>query len=188
MRALLPLLLVTASLSSSVAMAQSVVDAEPMDDGQAVRQLVSLQSFELTDTALSYDFSAERPELLQGQAIVVAVDPAFAHPKQVKHPVLYAGPIPVQIVVTDVKAGCIVGVIPSAVDLRTQPLYFGSWQLPERVDAVRGAAERVAAIEAGLTPRAATEIDAAHVSDPLVVAGPDALYTALRSRSSACSP
>jgi hypothetical protein len=157
----------------------------PMDDGHAVVRVLEVRSFTLREGALTYDFQAGAPSLRSGQLVALRAEPAFLQLRQVKSPVLYAGPVPVQVVERDAASGCVVGVIPASVDARKEPFYFGSYELPERVDAVRGRAERDAALAAGLRPRPPAE-SASWSTGSVELRDPTALSSSLHAALEGC--
>ncbi|MCB9681745.1 MAG: hypothetical protein H6733_09760 [Alphaproteobacteria bacterium] len=166
----------------------SEIPVVPMDDGQGVHALVAARPFALTAGKLTYDHAADHAAITDGTVVVVAVDDALAVARDAKSPVLYAGALPVQVVTRQSHPGCIVGLLPPEVDLASAPLFFGSYEPPERVDVARGEAELAAARALGIGPRDAVELrDASERGGArLTVADDAALYAAARAAVSAC--
>lgn len=156
----------------------------PMDDGTGVREVLRLEPFRLS-APLAYDHRAEQPRISEGYVIVLRVQPALAQARSVQSPVLYVGDTPVQILARDPASGCLSGVLPR-LDLAAEPVGFGSWQLPERVDAARGAAERTALLAAGVRPRPVAELARVTLSQVLGPMEPDALLRHAAAAIAAC--
>jgi hypothetical protein len=125
-----------------------------------VRGVLWASSFEV-DRAFPYDFAAEHPQINGGTLLVLDADPALLLPRQVQVPVLFAGSVPADLTNTGYPSGHVVVFVPSSVDVRNVPFYFGSTELPERIDARRGLAEQASALSAGAHPFSATAWDAA---------------------------
>ncbi len=151
------------------------IAVEAMDDGTGVEAVLSLQAFRLAKP-MDYDHRAEKPKVGAGSVLVVRVRPDLAQPKAVSSPVLYVGTTPALVLARDVGAACVVVAVPAGLDPKVEPVGFGSPELPERVDARRGAAERAALIAAGVVPRPTDEVDAATVATTLDLPDGDALY------------
>jgi len=120
---------------------------------------------------------AERPAVSAGYLVVVAVDADLVFPRQGLQPVLYVGAqtaerINVGFVPGELAPGAkahVVALIPAerdgrggvALDLATTPIWFGTPELPERVDEERILRERVLARERGIEPPPAAVVDTA---------------------------
>jgi hypothetical protein len=187
-RVLVSLLLLTSldGLAHAEPPTEDAIPVAPMDDGRAVHAVLEARPFSLREGSLTYDWMAGAPAIEAGRLVVVEVDPTYLVPRQVKAPVLYAGPVPVDVLQRDREAGCVVGVIPSGIDPAHEPFYFGSWELPERVDARRGAAERDAALAIGLRPRPPAEV-ATWTLTPLDAHDPADLATTARAALASCT-
>jgi hypothetical protein len=121
--------------------------AEPAPAG-GIEGLRAARAFTL-EVPYDWTWGADAALIAQGVLIAAAVDPALARPRAVGGPVLYAGARPAEPLNSGWPAGCLVALLPGPVDLSRAPLYFGSDELPERVDAARGEAELAAAMAAG---------------------------------------
>ena len=151
----------------------SAIDEIPvvtMDTGQSVKALVYARAFELSEP-YTYAWTADQAEITSGHLLVFEVDPAMAQPRQVESPVLYLGRTPAEILNVGVESGNMIVLVPGDVDVAASVAYFGSWELPERVDDARGAAEEAAALALGVSPIGAAQFTAA------LAAGGDALRT-----------
>lgn len=139
---MIPLLLLHAALA-----------AEPtlLDDGHAVRAILAVQPFRL-EHPYRYDWSAEHAAVGEGQLLVLEVDPAWLLPSDTRQAVLYAGAVPVERLNTGWPDGRLVVVVPGEPDLARTPLYFGGYELPERVTTQAGAALLALAHQRGLAP------------------------------------
>jgi len=122
--------------------------------------------------------------------VVVEVDPALARPRDVDSPVLYVGATPAERVNAGRTHGRVVLIVPGRPDLTEVPVYLGSVELPERVDAARGARELEAARALGIEPFGAAEVRAAEArgGDVLRLPGADALYRAAGDLVEAWAP
>ncbi len=127
------------------------VPIQPVDDGTSVKGLVYARAFEV-DEPFTYDWTADREQFQSGYVLVFDVDPELAQPRQGWSPVLYVGRYPAQQTNVGVESGRMVVVVPGAVDLARDLVFFGSYELPERVDETRGLAELEAAREIGIEP------------------------------------
>jgi hypothetical protein len=120
----------------------------------AVRGLLYTRPFTL-EQPFAYGYLRERPAITRGFLMVLEVDPAVAKPRQVKMPVLYAGDTPVQLTNTGYPSGRLVVIVPDWVDLARSPVFFGSAELPERIDRARGGREMAVARGRAAAPFAA---------------------------------
>ena len=110
----------------------------------AVRGLLYARAFNLQEPFV-YTFLREQPAISRGFLLVLAVDPQVAKPRQVDVPVLFAGDTPVHLTNAGYPDGWMVVIVPDWIDLARVPVFFGSTELPERVDRARGAREMTAA-------------------------------------------
>ncbi|MFT4623877.1 MAG: hypothetical protein ACI8PZ_002533 [Myxococcota bacterium] len=171
-----------ALLGTVVAPAASAEPAEPIaivDPGDGVRHLRFAQHASLA-TPATYTMSADGGAYSEASLFIAEVDPALIAPRQVGVPVLYVGATPARVLHRS-PAGCVVGLVPGHVDWTTTALFFGSTELPERVDAARGALEREAARAAGIMPRSPDT-----VLDPMRVDDQDALFAAALALTARC--
>lgn len=122
-----------------------------LDDGHAVHSVVAVQPFAL-DQAISYAWSAEHPKMDHGLLVVLEVDPSWLRPSDTHQAVLYADGIPVERLNTGFPSGRVAIVIPDRATLGATSLYFGGYELPERVDASFGAEVHRLATAEGIHP------------------------------------
>jgi hypothetical protein len=134
---------------------------EPTGSADSVRDLVYARPFAL-ERPYVYDWTRERAEVAFGYILVVTVDPAFAQPRQVDMPVLYVGDTPAQITNIGYESGHLIVIAPGEIDLTEVPIFFGSTELPERVDRVRGRLEMEAALEVGVRAFASQRVAEAY--------------------------
>jgi hypothetical protein len=133
-----------------------------------VLDVVSIQPFQL-ETPAVHLWRAEKPTMRSGYLVVLKVDPALVYPRQSAEPVLYVGRQTAERVNVGYESGHVVAIVPAVidprhpdyVDLSKQLFWFGTPELPERVDARRIAAEHQAAVEAGIQPFEAKKLAAA---------------------------
>ncbi len=168
---MLPLLIV-AALCDVAAAQTDATPVEPTDSGDAVRGLLYARPFAV-DKPFTYSWTAERAEIQAGYILVVAVDPEFAKPRQVDMPVLYVGRAPAWLTNVGYESGHVVVIVPATVDLTSEPIFFGSLELPERVDAARGAQEMAAALALGIRPVTAEMLSAARAAGGETLREPD---------------
>lgn len=135
-----------AQLLLNVALAQPVI----LDDGRSVHAIISAQTFKL-EQSYRYDWSAEHPTVTEGLLLRLDVDPAWLIPSDTRQAVLYAGSTPVERLNTGWPSGELWVIVPGppAGELL---LYFGGYELPERVTAEQGRASEAEARSRGLRP------------------------------------
>jgi hypothetical protein len=127
-----------------------------------------------------YHWVAGAPVRQDGWILQIRVDPQVLVPHQVGAQVLYAGPTPIAVVNADTAGGCAVGYVLGPYDPATTPVFVGSAQLPERVDAAAGAREAAAATATAHPP--AVLAPSAALDD---LRG---IYAILAERVAACAP
>lgn len=127
--------------------------ADVLDDGHAVHAITAAVPFTLT-TPYAYDWSADHPQVKSGTILVLDVDPAWLEPSNVRQAVLYVGGLPAERLDTGYPEGRIVVIVPGTIDVKTAPIYFGGYELPERVDSKAGASTLAAAKAKGIGPLA----------------------------------
>jgi len=124
------------------------------------------------DEPYAHEWRAEAPLVRSGYALVLRVPPELATPRATFEPVLFAGQETVERVNAPRVGQNLVVVVPAPergglvqLDLARTPLWFGSLELPERLDAARIAAERNAAEARGITPARRGPRVRAHTAD-----------------------
>lgn len=125
--------------------------AQPLDQpvpATAVQGLLYARHF-LLQEPYPYSFLAGQPAITRGLLLVLAVDPEVAKPHEVDVPVLYAGDTPVHLTNTGYPSGRLVVIVPGWFDPARAPVFFGSTELPERVDRARGKQEQMIAVGRG---------------------------------------
>ena len=153
------------ALAASISLATSASSADKVDP---VRDLVFAQAFKL-DKSYTHTWRKEQPQVLAGYVLVLAVDPEFVRPKQVAEPVLYIGNQTVERINAGDVSGRLVVIVPSTVnsrgevdlDLSSAPIWFGTAELPERIDAAQLNAELNAALRKGVKPLARERVQGA---------------------------
>lgn len=126
----------------------------------AVRGLLYARPFTLRQPYI-YTFLREQPAITRGLILVLEVNPEAAKPRQVDVSVLYAGDTPAHLTNTGYPTGRMIVIIPDWIDLAEAPIYFGSTELPERVDRARGAREMTTALSRTAQPFAPEVLAAA---------------------------
>jgi hypothetical protein len=112
------------------------------------------------DEPFVHEWRAEKPLMSAGYLLALQVDPDLARPRQTYEPVLYVGEQTAERCNAPETGGVLIVIVPAplddsgrvALDLDTAPIWFGSLELPERVDAARIARELAAARAAGIGP------------------------------------
>lgn len=129
----------------------SISPVETTDDGSAVKKIVLARPFKLNEE-YTYRWSKEKPKITEGYIVVLEVEKSYVRPRDVNVPVLYADTKPVEVTNVGFESGHRIVIVPGPVDLEKTTFYFGSVELPERVDADRGKKELESAKELGLKP------------------------------------
>jgi len=164
-------------------------DGPTVESIAAVRGLVYARPFTLA-TPYLYPWSKEGLEVLSGYILVLDVNPGFAQPRQTQMPVLYVNSRPVEIANGANREGRVVAIAPGPLDLKTATFFYGSTELPERVDREYGEAELSAAVSLGASVLAVETVTEAIESGGDVLEGEniDAVYRSLADVLEAYSP
>lgn len=143
---------------AATALAAAVVIAAPPQvpaTPAAVQDIVFAQPFTLETGEVS-NWRAERPTIESGYILVLKVNPDLVYPRQSAEPVLYVGDTTAQRLNVGYRSGHVVAVVGAeitgdkAMDLSKVKIWFGTPELPERVDANRIAQESALADAAGI--------------------------------------
>ena len=126
----------------------------------SVDDVVHAQTFTL-NSGFTFQWSKEAPTVTTGTLLVLKVDRALVIPRQVAEPVLYVGDSTAQRINFGHESGYVIAIVPGVVDLTKAPIWFGTPELPERVDAATVQAERTLANRAGIKPFSAKVVKAA---------------------------
>lgn len=155
---------------------------------QGVHDVVWARAFTLAQP-IPYASQRGAPAMDRGVILELRVDPAMVVPRQVA-PNLYVGDVPATLMNWDPIGGCAVVYVPGAPALATAPIYFGSAEPAERIDAAAGALERQAAVAGGATPLPQDRLDAAFAAGGAPFAARDFydVAAAMGARIAACSP
>jgi peptidoglycan hydrolase-like protein with peptidoglycan-binding domain len=130
------------------------------DTPAAVEGIIYARKFTL-ENGYTFDWSKERPVVTSGYLLVLKVDPDLVFPRQVAEPVLYVGAQTAQRVNHGFPSGHVIAIAPGDVDLTKALIWFGTPELPERVDTNEAKAELNLAKAAGIKPFSKAEVDAA---------------------------
>ncbi len=117
----------------------------------AVDKLLYVRTFEL-DKGEKFYWSKEKPMMTTGTLLVLEVDKNLVVPRAIAMPILYVGNQPAQRINEGHKSGRVIAIVPGEVDLLKEPIWFGTPDLPENVDAHMAKAERALADQAGIKP------------------------------------
>jgi hypothetical protein len=131
-------------------------------------QLIWAKPFRL-DEPYTHTWRAELPQVSAGWLVVLETDPTLLTPRQTQEPVLYVGEQTAERVNRGDVSGRLVAFVPSAVDadghltldLERAPIWFGTPELPERVDAAKIREERALARRAGVRAQPEARVRAA---------------------------
>jgi len=124
-----------------------------------VEALLYAQPFCL-EQGYEYSWRAERPVVVEGYILVLQVNPDFVYPRQVAYPVLYVGDQTAERVNIGYESGRVIAIVPEKVDLSRVPIWFGTPNLPDQVDAETISAEQAKAATAGIEPFGSKAVDA----------------------------
>jgi hypothetical protein len=130
------------------------------DTPAAVESIIYAREFTL-ENGYPFTWSKESPVVTSGYLLVLKVDPDLVFPRQVAEPVLYVGAQTAQRVNHGFPSGHVIAIVPGDVDLTKALIWFGTPELPERVDTNVANAELNLAEAAGIKPFAAAEVNAA---------------------------
>ncbi|GIW74611.1 MAG: hypothetical protein KatS3mg103_1133 [Phycisphaerales bacterium] len=153
--------LAASALAAVVVAAPPQIPATPA----AVQDIVFAQPFVLDQGEVS-TWRAERPMVTSGYILVLKVNPDLVYPRQSAEPVLYVGDTTAERLNVGYRSGYVVAVVGApiegqdALDLAKAKIWFGTPELPERVDAARIAQESALADAAGIKPFPADKIKA----------------------------
>jgi hypothetical protein len=129
--------------------------------GEAADEILLLAAHPFAvDEPFAHNWRAERPRVAAGYLLVLQVAPELARARQTFERVLYVGAETAQRCNAPEQGGRLVVLVPApldedgavALDPAAVPIWFGSPELPERVDAARVASELAAALRRGLGP------------------------------------
>lgn len=153
---------------------------ELADHGTGVRGLLYARPFTL-EQPYRYLYVKEQPEITSGYILVLEVDPRLAQPRQTDMAVLFVGDRPAELASSGAESGRVVVLVPGDTDLSSAPMFYGSRELPERIDRARGMQERDLALSSGIKARPAEEIASALAAggQPLAARTIDGVYRAL---------
>lgn len=151
-----------AALATTVAFAgPPAVPATPAP----VKDVVYARAFTV-EQGEPHTWRAEQPEITSGYLLVLKVNPDLVYPRQAAEPVLYVGNQTAQRLNVGYESGHVIALVPAQIegegklDLSKEPIWFGTPELPERVDADRIRQERALALNVGIKPFEAEKIDA----------------------------
>lgn len=133
-----------------------------------VKDVLFAQPFVL-DAEYQHDWRAERPSVASGYLLVLEVEDAFTVPRNSLESVLYVGMQTAERLNWGTGSGRVVAICPAPLgedglpqlDLAAALAWYGSPELPERVDAAKVAEELAAARAAGLQPLGEARVAAA---------------------------
>lgn len=152
------LLFINVLLFSSQSMSADLEpDTNKIVTPASVIDVVAVQPFTLEES-YRHDWRQERPFIESGTLVVFQVDPDLVYPRNAAEPVLYVGNQTAQRLNQGHESGYVIAIVPGEVDLAREPAWFGSPELPERVNAETIRDERAKADKAGIRPLDAEKI------------------------------
>ncbi|MAB79709.1 MAG: hypothetical protein CMJ89_10200 [Planctomycetes bacterium] len=155
--------------------------ALPANPATTPVEILHAQSFQL-DQPFTFEWRNERPEVQSGFLLVLKTDPKLVQPRQTYEAVLYVGDQTAERCNGAYPSGHLVALVPAGVlangnvdlDPTSVPIWFGTPELPERVDAARIAQELALAEAQGVGPQATSRLSAQSL------AAQDSIYAANR--------
>jgi hypothetical protein len=139
------------SFSSLAVSADAPPNIKKLVTPAAVADVVHIQPFAL-EQGYDYDWRQERPFIKSGTLVVFKVNPDYVYPRNAAEPVLYVGNETAQRLNQGNESGFVIAIIPGEIDLGREPVWFGTPELPERVNADTVQLERARAEAAGIKP------------------------------------
>ncbi len=153
-----------------VSVSVRAADAPPAipETPTSVDKILYAQPFVL-DKGMEFLWSQERPIISTGYLLVLEVNPDLVVPRQIAEPVLYVGKQTAQRVNFGHESGRVIAIVPAELnkrgdvdlDLSKTRIWFGTPELPERVDVEMIEQEHDMAANAGIQPQPVKEISAA---------------------------
>lgn len=131
--------------------------AEEVKTPAAVVDVVHVQPFSL-GTGYTHFWREEKPFVKSGTLAVFKVNPALVYPGDAAEPVLYVGNQTAERLNFGHGSGYVVAIIPGDLDLSKSRAWFGSPELPERVNEKTISAEADAASKEKIQPLNADSI------------------------------
>jgi len=160
---------ITLAAAALALIASTLVAAPPIPTTPApVDGILYARPFRL-DTSFKHQWQKEQPAVEAGYLLVLKVNPDLVFPRQRAEPVLYVGGQVARRVNVGYESGHVVVIVPSkrdakgdvALDLTKTRIWFGTPELPERIDVAKIREERTRAVEANITPLPRTQVDRA---------------------------
>ena len=138
----------------------------------AVDDLVYARKFTLQE-GYKFRWCSEKPNVASGYLLVLKVNPDLVFARQLAEPVLYVGEQTAERLNNGYPSGHVVAIAPGVTDLAKALMWFGTPELPERVDAEMVQAELALAKAAGVEPFSAEKIEAALARGGEELTGPN---------------
>ncbi len=126
----------------------------------AVDGIIYARKFTLQE-GYEFRWCNEKPTVASGYLLVLKVNPDLVFARQRAEPVLYVGDQTAERLNVGYRSGHVVAVAPGDLNLTKALMWFGTPELPERVDAEMAKAELGLAKAAGIKPFSAEAIEAA---------------------------
>ncbi len=177
---LLTLLGTVTMIGGAIALRQQSQTVRPAPKNPAAVELLQAHAFQL-DEGFLFDWRSERPLVTSGYLLVFKADPELLRRRQTFESVLYVGDQTAERLNNSGPGGHLVALVPAGLDSdgnvdldpRNTPMWLGTPELPERVDAARIAEESLLAISLGLglpdisrlAPRTLGGQDTIHAAD-----------------------
>jgi len=117
----------------------------------AVESILYARKFTL-EKGYKFNWCKEAPIVSSGYLLVLKVNPDLVYPRQCAEPVLYVGRRTAERLNHGYPSGHVIAIVPGAPDLDKTLIWFGTPELPERVDAERADQELTLAQAANMQP------------------------------------
>jgi hypothetical protein len=143
-------------------------------DARSAYDVLFAQDFELSESYTHW-YRAEQPAVTRGTILVLEVDPELVIPRETHESVLYVGDQTAERINKGHTSGRVVVLVPAGTgaSIDSQPIWFGTPALPERVDAAIIAVERQKAVRDGVKALPVARWQAARLSAGALLSLPD---------------
>jgi hypothetical protein len=135
-----------------LAVASPAISTPPIPETPAPVHAVLHARHFTVDNGFPFTWQAERPVVREGTILVLQADPALIRPRQTAEPVLFAGRHTAWRVSPYNEDGIVVAFVPARIDPQAEPIWFGTPELPERIDAAAVDREHALAAGEGIGP------------------------------------
>lgn len=153
------LLLCTLALAGPALAAEPAMPQTPA----AIDEIVYARPFSL-DEGFKFYWRKERPQVTEGLILVLKADKNLLVPRAAKMPILFVGAQTAQPINQGHESGYLVAIVPGTPDLTKTPIWFGTPDFPDQIDAADIEAEQAKAEAAGMKAQSAKNVQGAHTA------------------------